>query len=224
MKYEVIGWTDFESDLPELDGSRGADNAIVDYIKKTGYAFTGTSHQCQPLCVPVLNDGKKRTYGERAWGAIMAEAHEKDDPNADYMKYAFAFYDDFDEKMPPESERVTRAAAEAAVCDIAEEYLAEVSDGQMERALRERKFAILDSPSLRYLDGGDTLTLCAPGGRKSFTLTEVTTGVDASFGKGEIEPMEYSKLYSNMVSFDEKTRQEAECLSKNARKILLLYF
>ena len=80
MKYKVIGWTSFENnDIPEGVPTIATDNAIVDGIKANGYCFTGCEHQNQPTGTPVLNDGKKYTYGERAWGQMMAQAHDDDD-------------------------------------------------------------------------------------------------------------------------------------------------
>ena len=78
MKYRVVGWTDYESDeVPETHGCIGfaERNAIIDEIRKNGYLFSGWEHQESWDCVPILNDGKKRTFSQRGWGGLMAEAY-----------------------------------------------------------------------------------------------------------------------------------------------------
>ncbi len=58
MKYRVVGCTSADKyDICEENDSFAARHAIVDEIKKKGYSFLGLSHQEEPYCVPVLNDG-----------------------------------------------------------------------------------------------------------------------------------------------------------------------
>ena len=73
--YKVIGWTDWDGDdYPVNKGSVATDLAVIECIRKNGYAFWGDSHQNRKGCCPVLNDGTKVRYSMRGWGSIMASA------------------------------------------------------------------------------------------------------------------------------------------------------
>ena len=87
--YKVIGWKDWGgNDYPVNKGSVAADLAVIDCIRKNGYAFGGDSHQNMKGCCPVLNDGTKVRYSMRGWGSIMASALNIDDPEGyAYMEW-----------------------------------------------------------------------------------------------------------------------------------------
>lgn len=87
--YKVIGWTDWDGDdYPVNKGSVAADLAVIECIRKNGYAFGGDSHQNKKVCCPVLNGGTKMRYSMRGWGSIMASAFDIDDPKGyAYMEW-----------------------------------------------------------------------------------------------------------------------------------------
>ena len=87
--YKVIGWTDWDGDdYPVNKGSVAADLAVIECIRKNGYAFGGDSHQNKEGCCPVLNDGTKVRYSMRGWGSIMASALDIDDSDGyAYMEW-----------------------------------------------------------------------------------------------------------------------------------------
>lgn len=87
--YKVIGWTDWDGDdYPVNKGSVAADLAVIECIRKNGYAFGGDSHQNMKGCCPVLNDGTKVCYSLRGWGSIMASALNIDDSDGyAYMEW-----------------------------------------------------------------------------------------------------------------------------------------
>ena len=87
--YKVIGWTDWDGDdYPVNKGSVAADLAVIECVRKNGYAFGGDSHQNKEDCCPVLNDGTKVRYSMRGWGSIMASALDIDDSDGyAYMEW-----------------------------------------------------------------------------------------------------------------------------------------
>lgn len=87
--YKVIGWTDWDgNDYHVNKGSVAADVAVIECIRKNGYAFGGDSHQNRERCCPVLNDGTKVRYSMRGWGSIMASALDIDDSDGyAYMEW-----------------------------------------------------------------------------------------------------------------------------------------
>ena len=100
MKYKVIGWTTFKN--PQYNSFEGknyedycyARLAVIEDIRKNGYAFCGDAHQYAKGCVAVLNNGKAfRCASQREWGALMAEAW--DSPNDDGMSYMIWYVDSF---------------------------------------------------------------------------------------------------------------------------------
>ena len=91
MTYRVVGWTHWESYEVEDSGNTigfAERNAIIDDLIKHQYNFSGYDHQEMDCCAPVLNDGKKRTYSQRGWGGVMAEAHGMTEP-MDYAAFSF---------------------------------------------------------------------------------------------------------------------------------------
>lgn len=81
MNYKVIGWTYYDDGhYPEHgEMSESAYRAIITEIRKKGYRFGGDSHHFRRGCTPVLNDGTRVCFSQRAWGALMAEAWGIDD-------------------------------------------------------------------------------------------------------------------------------------------------
>ncbi len=125
MKIKVIGWTTYDDyTVSEGEHSFASNEAIIDDIRKHGYEFTGWDHQETPNCVPVLSDGKSRTFSQRGWGGIMGEAYGLTG-DMDYCKYAFNYC------FPPE--RCTYPQDERDIVnvikDISKKYL---SDEEMD--------------------------------------------------------------------------------------------
>ena len=76
------------NDYPVNKGSVAADLAVIECIRKNGYAFGGDSHQNREGCCPVLNDCTKVRYSMRGWGSIMASALDIDDSDGyAYMEW-----------------------------------------------------------------------------------------------------------------------------------------
>ena len=169
MKYRVVGWTHWESWDVEDSGSTigfAERNAIIDDLIKHQYSFSGYEHQEMDCCAPVLNDGKKRTYSQRGWGGVMAEAHGMTEP-MDYAAFSFGSghgskypYDEFDpSEFEPEE-------------DLNEEITLAVSDilfGQD----TEREFLLPDVHALRYLDRGDHLILTSGEQTARYLISDV---------------------------------------------------
>ena len=87
MQYQVVGWIEYDSPLVEdAPLTAGAARAIVEAIREGGYLFTGFDHQERPCGAPVLNDGRRRALGQRAFAALMAEAQGEKQGFA-YVKY-----------------------------------------------------------------------------------------------------------------------------------------
>lgn len=176
MKYKVIGWTHFDNPLiEEVEYNVATYNAIVDDIREKGYSFTGCEHQNAPMGTPVLNDGKKRTFSDRVWGAIMAEAHGTND----YVEYAFPhLFDDFEEIMPPEDLHISGAAS-ITECDLREEYTLEVDLETLKNAESERVIYLADAKKLRYIDENDTVKLVCNGRTARYIVGMVEIEQDA---------------------------------------------
>lgn len=156
MKYRVVGWTDYESDeVPEAHGCIGfaERNAIIDEIRKNGYLFSGWEHQESWDCVPILNDGKKRTFSQRGWGCLMAEAYGH---LGSYDYAAFTFHPMKNGKLPNDSFDIAEFVPET---DLNEHFEVEVDDGIFALSQKRNPFFLDDLNALRYIDAGDTLTL-----------------------------------------------------------------
>ncbi len=121
MKIRVIGWTDdYDSHFGEGEHSFAANEAIMEDIRLHGYEFTGWDHQETRNCVPVLSDGKVRSFSQRGWGGLMGEAYGLNGP-MDYCKYAFNYCFPPEACTYPEDEReITRV-----VWKTAERYLSD---------------------------------------------------------------------------------------------------
>lgn len=90
MKFEVIGWTNYEDEkYPAHCGDYDAvDRAVAEAIRTGGFRFGGDTHQSDDACTPVLSDGTRAQFSFREWGYIMAEALSLYDENGpDYMAW-----------------------------------------------------------------------------------------------------------------------------------------
>lgn len=173
MKYKVIGWTDYDNifyDVEEGHPSDSATQAIIDDIIENGYCFSGYDHQESPCCVPVLNDGKKRLYSQRGFGALMAQAHGYHGP-MDYARFSYTAYDaelkTNRDGMPPLDLQFNPESFTPE--DITEDYTIEVDDKVYRQALEVGEIIIDDTPYIRFIDRGDRVTLTC--GEKSVTYT-----------------------------------------------------
>ena len=99
MKYEVIGWTDYDNKkyadfaYNDYDEYCAARLAIIEDIRKNKYMFSSDNHYYGVGCVPVLNNGMAFRCSGREWGAVMAEAWNT--PNNEGLGYAFWYLGDF---------------------------------------------------------------------------------------------------------------------------------
>lgn len=166
MKYKVIGWTYWEdADVPTGEITEASTQAIIDDIREHGYSFTGWDHQETMNCAPVLNDGKKRLYSQRGFGALMAEAHGYHG-SMDYARFSFRYDismnpdDDYSDTMPPHSLLFNPNTFIPE--DISEDYIIELTEEQMDRAEKKKIVVLDDSPEIRFIDAGDRAILkCA---------------------------------------------------------------
>ena len=170
MKYRVVGWVSYDDPCVEARyASPAAIAAIIDDIRDNGYLFSGHDHGAYPDCAPVLNDGKKRLFSERGFGALMAEAHG-DYSRMGYSSYAFGHFGEedgavmpdipfFPDEFVPEEDLSEEISVEATAEDRA------AADGG--------RLTLRDAEVLRFLDAGDTLTLLLPEGRAAYLVTGV---------------------------------------------------
>ena len=99
IKYEVVGWTSFlNKNYYDFEGKDYKDVyaarlAIIENIRKNGYAFGGDAHQYAKGCCPILNNGEAFRCSMREWGALMAEAWNA--PNDDGYGYMIWYMDDY---------------------------------------------------------------------------------------------------------------------------------
>ena len=180
MKYRVVGWTDYDGDDVPDSGSRisfAECHAIIDEIKKQGYLFSGWDHQEGWRTVPVLNDGKKRCFSQRGWGGIMAEAYGYTDP---YDYSLFTFY----ESIRPEKVKKPQSGffpqSFTPETELAEHFTLKVDEALFRAAQANDPLRMKDVEELRYLDAGDTLTLCLEGEALTLLVTKVERTRDIS--------------------------------------------
>ena len=172
MKYRVVGWADYsDPDIEEGDVSESALQAIVEDIRKNGYCFSGWDHQESFGCAPVLNDGKRRTFSQRGFGAVMAMAHG-DLSRMGYAGYAFDFAES-DEKSLPPRERAFDPEKFTPETDLCEVITVKVSDEYIKEAETARKVRLADSEGIKLVDIGDTLKLVADNTERTFLIKGV---------------------------------------------------
>ena len=188
MKWKVIGWTYYENYLVEDEESSDAVVfAIIDEIKKNGYLFSGYDHQERFNCVPVMNDGKKRTFSQRTFGNIMAIAHGYTG-RYDYSLFSFGIREE-SLVIPNDSFNEYTFVPEK---DMNEEFLLNYSDISFVEEDGKKKIKIPDFESLRYLDKGDTLIIKKDDVEYKYVAGFVIREKDIS--KEELEELE-SNLY-----------------------------
>ena len=156
MKYRVIGWTDYDNDLFE-DGeiSFAVLYTIADDIRKNGYVFSGFDHQERLYGAPVLNDGKRRAFSQRSFGAVMAEAYKLEGDYA-YSLYAF--------EVNPEKLKMPTLAAEVGFKpegDLSENFPISLSLDGYKETLTKGVIVIEDIDRLRFIDKGDRVLINA---------------------------------------------------------------
>ncbi len=163
MKYKVIGWTSYDNIIDDVKtgpASDAATQAIIDDIIVNKYDFTGYDHQETENCAPVLNDGKKRLYTQRGFGALMAEAHGYRG-SMDYALYSYTAVNARMRKsrkgLPPM--KLAFDPDTFVPQDISEDYTLTVTAEQYENAVRVGEITVDDTPYLRFIDRGDRLTL-----------------------------------------------------------------
>lgn len=166
MKYKVIGWTDYDNDLFE-DGtlSHAAVNAIIDDIRENGYFFSGYDHQERLYGAPVLNDGKRRVFSQRGFGAVMAEAYKEEGDYA-YSLYAFEIKPDR-LKMPTLAARVGYTQDS----DLSECFEISLGEEEYKTALDAGIITLEDDKRLRMIDKGDTVLIAYGGEKTSLRVT-----------------------------------------------------
>ncbi len=170
MKYRVVGWISYDDprieDAPITEAAR---NAIIDEIRRCNYDFTGWHHQEALYGAPVLNDGMRRCFSQRGFGAVMAEAHGETGLFA-YSSYAFDFgMGEIDYNLPndpfdPEDFIPEPQLNEEFVLPYTEELRLEEATGILR---------LPDLDQLRYIDTGDTLRIVKEETSALFTVREV---------------------------------------------------
>ncbi|MBR2989277.1 MAG: hypothetical protein IKC64_06115 [Clostridia bacterium] len=202
MKYKVIGWTHYDdTSTKEKEVSWAAQYAIIDDIKAHGYLFTGFEHQECWGCCPVLNDGKKRTFSQRGWGEIMAEA-KGDTSLYGYSSFMTNYYGSKIKLKKPE-DGIDESQI-VKVPDLNENFTLEVSDEQVKSAVENRELIVDDLPLLRYVDQGDTLTLLVNGEER--TVVKVLD-VDREKEMTKEERLYFMMSSSSVESMNEKDRR-----------------
>ena len=154
MKYEVIGWVNYDAELPIGELSDAACQAIIDDIREHHYLFNGNDHHWRDFCTPVLNDGKKRVFSQRSWGGIMAEAHGRFGP-MDYADYAFVTFEDDDNSVYP-----TLAYDKGDVKSISKrrdhyQFCSSAFEDGFKDTLERGLLVLPDLPELANIDKGD---------------------------------------------------------------------
>ena len=155
MRYRIVGWTYYDDfEIETLDASYAATNVVMDEIKKKGYCFSGWAHQELANGAPVFNDGKKRLFSARTFGGLMANAHGY----TGAMDYSLFSMQLKEEKMPPQ--RATFSADTfTPETDLNEEYVIEVSEEVLQKAIETGTYVCEECEQLKFVDQGDMLTL-----------------------------------------------------------------
>lgn len=159
MKYKVVGWTNWDNkEVEETYCTYAQRFAIIDHIKEKGFSFTGCHHQESECCVPVLNDGKMRRFSQRAWGRVMAEAHDLFG-DFDYSTYAFDWGDDDETKRPDPTEDKFFPATFIPEEIRSESFVIKANDKVFSSAQETHSIKLKDLKAYRYIDIGDTVIL-----------------------------------------------------------------
>ncbi|MBQ2712013.1 MAG: hypothetical protein IJF71_01410 [Clostridia bacterium] len=171
MKYEIIGWTEYDNYHFEVgENSYAVINVLIDEIKRNGYSFTGRHHQESAFCAPVFNDGKLRKFSATDFGAIMAEAYGFRG-KYDYSRYAFCTSNPKDPIYVRPTQKVDKNKIVEAEM-LVEEYTVEATAQQCQDA-QNGTVVIADAPELRFIDAGDRLILRSKSGEQRYKIREI---------------------------------------------------
>lgn len=217
MKYRVIGWTYYDDNsIKDKETTFAAWEAIKDEVREHGYEITGWHHQEWSNCTPVLNDGKKRTFSQRGWGKLMAEA------NGDIGAYAYARYTFIGPEIPDKYNLPERSPFKKVekVSSLYETFSFPVTEEQLEDVKTQRTFSYIDCDEYRYLDKGDSaLFVC---GEKS-VLREIT-GVEKVIDVTEEERIKFeigegfSSREEALKAYDERLKNAIVTVTLKLKK------
>lgn len=210
MKLRVVGWTYYEEDWPQSQGTWAERYAIIDEIKKHGYNFSGWSHQEALNCAPVLNDGTICCYSQRGWGDIMAEAHGF----TGFMDYAkFAFLVDTDKEVRPKSG--IKQGSFVPETDLNERFELTVTQDLIATAKKAGEIVLDNLPQLHYLDSGDTLALVCGNTTEEFVVVDVNR-------KRDLTEERRLDLMVAMRDYHNKEKQKEATEEFNNTKVILV--
>jgi len=215
MKWKVIGWTYYEDiDYEEGDATDAVTYAIIDEIKKKGYVFSGWDHQEGFNTVPVLNDGKKRTFSQRTFGNLMAIAHGYTG-RFDYSLFTFGM--DSEHCVYPDSSFDESAIVSEE--ELNEEFTIDYNIVSFITDEGVNKIKIPNLDILRYIDRGDTLILKKDDELLKYKVTFAIREKDIS--KKELRELE-TDLY--ILDRDSKEYKEAEEKYQSLEKVIMIEY
>ena len=216
MKYKVIGWTHYDDGYyPEGECSPAAFRAIIDHVRAHGYDFSGYAHQELFDCTPVMNNGERMCFTQRAWGRIMAEAHGHFGVY-DYTNYSIGY----DAEKTPEYYTIDESEILPKE-ELCETYNISLSADCFEKVLKEKSLILTDSENLRYIDVGDTVILESEADRAEYKVSGVIRGRDKNGGLGAIDFVSGDEL-ERAVYMHDSWREEALQLYEHGAKAVKL--
>ncbi len=175
MKYRVVGWTNYDDpSVGDGPATEAACNAIIDEIKRCDYLFTGWHHQESLYGAPVLNDGLRRCFSQRGFGAVMAEAQGLTGLFS-YSTYAFLWdNNETNYRLPntgfhPSTFRPETDLNEEFTIPFTEDLRFDADTGILR---------LPNDPALRYIDKGDTLRILKGDTAALFTVLQVDRAPD----------------------------------------------
>ena len=214
MKYRVIGWTDYDySNVPDSRKQIGfaERNAIIDEIRKHKYLFSGYSHQERYNCVPVLNDGRGRSFSQRGWGSVMAEAYNKIG-DFDYASYTFSQSIDYEDEKCPDFDEIFFEKDFVPEVIENEHFDIEVNEKLFEIAKTSNPFYLEDVNKLRYIDEDDTITLHHNGESLTFLVEDIDRcATESKFSKDDIIKGKY-QITVKHKPIDKKKKFQKTCI------------
>ena len=215
MKYQIIGWTAYDDpSFAACPPSYAAENAIVDELRAQGYRFTGYHHQENAFCCPVLNDGKKRLFSQRAFGELMARAQGLEGI-FDYANFSYPREAHDDWHFPTQAPRLDEICPANTLCQT---VALQVDAHTLKTATHDGMLSIVEQGSLRLLERGDQLLLRTPEKSISVSVTDVQYEKDLT----EDELLEID--IAAMKPQNKERFKRADTLYKNAKKRLLIRF
>ncbi len=156
MKYEVVGWTYYEADYPDVDCSWAIRTCVENDIRKNGYVFSGYEHQEGYKTVPVLNTGEKVTFSRRGFANVMSDAHGYTGP------YDYSFYMEYQSISPSSRKLPIKSPSKQDFVEkstIVEHFVLEVDPEQWQLLQAKGKVSIVNTPALDFIDKDDTITI-----------------------------------------------------------------